>query len=370
MTDFKLGTEVVHHHGKQTEIQAAAHFLSELSDFNKLLSGKDKTVSQNLAHYSFNKLDAELHKPHNGTPAELDSHMHASGVYKIDGKMQLVFTDDLYNKNDKHRNSKEHTQHAYTIDEKTGKISAVFDFAHTKTGEKVLMRHKEHGVPQTSTLERTKSGDTTVLHGKNYTEYHTPDQRIIKTGKGEIAIHNPNGPTEAYVHNEKSGNFDYTAQNANGKFEVHGAPYKSVQVTQEGAITTNRTTGDFSTTTYPDGHRVERDGVEGKGNILRIKDAKGTEIRMEWGGDQNYPDALRFTTQASSQNAGSTFEMARVRAGYTCDDIYKSYDEPSNSYHYWRAHVDKAAGTVDYHLVSNKELDELRIPQTGRYQYE
>ena len=84
MTDFKLGTEVVHHHGKQTEPQAVANFLAELNDFNKLISGKDSTVSQNLAHYNFKKLDNELHKSHNGTPAELDSHLHASAVYKID----------------------------------------------------------------------------------------------------------------------------------------------------------------------------------------------------------------------------------------------------------------------------------------------
>jgi hypothetical protein len=367
MTDFRLGTEAVHHHGKQTEPQAVAHFLAELNEFDKLISGNDKNVSQNLAHYNFKKLDNELHKPHNGTPAELDSHLHASAVYKIDGKMQLVFTDDLYAKNDKHNQSKDHTHHAYTIDEKTGKISAVFDIAHTKTGEKVLMRHKESGEPQT-TLEKSKSGETTVLQAGGYKEYHTPDHRTIKTDLHQTSIHNPEGPTETYTFDSAHGRIDHNVQNGHGKFEVQGAGYKSVRVDDDGTITTSRTTKDFSTTTYPDGRRVERDGDNGSGNILRIKDAKGMETRMTWGSDQNHPDTITFSDPAQFTTNNRT-EMTRVSVGYSCDDMYKSYDEPSKTYQYWRINVNKGAGTVDYHPVSARELDQLRNP-ISTYEYD
>lgn len=367
MTDFKLGTEVVHHHGKQTEPQAVANFLAELNDFNKLISGKDSSVSQNMAHYNFKKLDNELHKSHNGTPAELDSHLHASAVYKIDGKMQLVFTDDLYNKNDKHDKSKDHTHHAYTVDEKTGKISAVFDIAHTKSGEKVLMRHKENGEPQT-TLGKTKSGETTVLQTKDYKEYHTPDHRTIKTDAHQTSIQNPNGPTETFSFDATHARIDHKVQIGHGKFEVQGAGYKSVKVGDDGTVTTSRTTGDFSTTTYPDGRRVERDGDNGAGNILRIKDAKGVETRMAWGADPNHPETITFSAAAQSTPNHKT-EMTRVSPGYACDDMYKSYDEPSATYHYWRVNVNKNAGTVDYHPVNAQELDQLR-KTISTYQYE
>ncbi len=365
MTDFKLGTEVVHHHGKQTEPQAVAHFQAELHNINKSICGNDADVRRNLAHVNFQKLDAELHKSHKGIPAELDAHMHASAVYKIDGKMQLVFTDDLY----KNNKTKDQTQHAYTIDEKTGKINAMFDVRQSENGGRVLVRYKLNGENQT-VLERTKSGETNVLRGNGYTEYQTPDGRIVKSSNDVYTVHNPKGSTENYTHDGFS-RYTHNVLNDNGKYESSGGPLSKVRVSADGTITTNRTTGDYSTTTYPDGRRVERDGTESSGNIVRIKDPKGSEVRLVWGENRDQPDTVRLTDTATFL-PNQSMELQRVTSGFKCDDLYQSYDAPSTSYHYYKVNVDKTNGTVKCHAVSDKDLEEQRIspPANYRYQYE
>lgn len=364
MTDFRLGTEVVRNHGKQTEPQAVAHFQAELHDFNKSISGNDAAVRGNLAHVNFKKLDAELHKSNNGVPAELDSHLHASAVYKIDGKMQLVFTDDLYDKNNK---SKDQTQHAYTIDEKTGKINAVFDIKQTENGGKVLVRNKENGENQTI-LDKSKAGDTNVLKGKDgYTEYQTPDGRIIKSSNDVFSVHNPKGPTESYSR-DGSGHYTHNVLNDKGKYEPSGGPLSEVKINDDGTITTKRTTGDFSTTTYPDGRRVERDGTEGGGNIVRIKEQKGAEVRMTWGENKDQPDSVRLTPGLIAPN--KSLELQRVTNGYNSDDLYKSYDASTSTTHYYQFKVDKTNGTVKCRVVNDKELEEQRINPYPNHAYE
>lgn len=342
MTDFKLGTEVVQHHGKQTQPQAIANFLSELNDFKKLISTDDGTTQKNLAQFNMKQLDKELHKGQNGIAPELNEHLHASAVYKIDGKMQLVFTDDLYNKNDKNA-----VQHAYTINEKTGKIDAVFDIAHSKTGEKVLIRHKEKGEAQTH-LAATKNGQTSVLQGDNYTEYQTPDHRVIKQTRDTTVVHNPNGPTETYVTDK--GQVIHNVRNEHGKFEQQGGAYKSVKVSEDGTITADRTTGDFSVTTYPDGHRVERNGTEGGGDIIRIKSTNGAEFRFTWGDDKSNPQSVMIQSKEKDQ-----FEATRA-PGFYGEDVYQSTGGL-----YWKIHVDKEFGTVNYKQITQRDLDRARM---------
>jgi hypothetical protein len=291
MQDLKPGTEVVHHHGKQTESQALSHFHDELKDLRQQMSGHDGSVTKNLSHYNFRKLDEALHKPHNGAPAELDKHLHASAVYEFKGKMQLVFTDDLYNSK-----AKDHTKHAYTINEKTGKIDAEFHIRETKTHEKVLVKHTEHNENQTP-LATVNSGDASAKKGSNYTEYQT----------------------------------------------------------------TTRTTGDYSKTTYPDGHRVERDGIEGGAstNIVRITEQNGKSARLTWDGNRDTPQTVTFT--GPEQNR---YELTKA-PGFTGNDMYQSSDGL-----YWKVNVDKKKGTIDYHQATAKEIDDKKIQPPSNYRYE
>jgi hypothetical protein len=353
MQDLKLGTEVVHHHGKQTETQALSHFHDELKDLRQQMSGNDAAVSKNLSHYNFRKLDETLHKPHNGAPAELDPHLHASAVYKIDGRMQLVFTDDLYN-----GKSKDHTKHAYTINEKTGKIDAEFDIRESKTHEKVLVRHKEHGENQTS-LTVGKSGDTTVLKGPHYTEYQTPDGRIIKTNGALPTIHNPGGPTENYTREPGTGNILHNVQNEKGALESRGGKLDNVSVSDDGTVTTTRTTGDFSTTTYPNGRRVERDGSESSGNIVRITEHNGKSARLTWDSNTDTPQAITFTSTDQKR-----CELTKA-PGFASDNMYQSSDGLC-----WKVNFDKQKGTIDYNQATAKEIDDNKIQPPSNYRYE
>jgi hypothetical protein len=353
MTEFKPGTEVVHHHGKQTEPQAVTHFHEELHDFRGKMTGDDATVSKNLAHFNFKKLDQELHHAHNGKPAELDAHLHASSVFKIDGKMQLVFTDDIYNKNHK---SKDQTQHAYTINESTGKIDAVFDVRHAKTGEKVLVRHKEGDQIQTP-LTVAKVDHTTVLrNGSDYTEYQTPDGRVIKRIGDLTTIHSGTGSTENYTREPGSGRILHNIQNDKGVLENRGGAYSKVTLGDDGTLTTSRTTGDFSTTTYPDGRRVDRNGTEGSGNIVRVTEPGGHVSQLTWGSNASNPESISFRKPGSVP-----YEMNKVNSTHS-DNIYQGPDGI-----WWTATIDRSKGTIDY---KQTPADVIAAERRQEYKYE
>ncbi|HEY9676929.1 MAG TPA: hypothetical protein V6C76_02920 [Drouetiella sp.] len=334
MTDFKLNQEVVHHHGKETAPQAIAQFQKELMGLHDKMTGDDATVSKSLAHYNFQKLDKEMHKSHNGAPAELDKNMHVSGVYKIDGKMQVVFTDDLYNKGDKQ------PHHAYTINEQTGKIDAVFDMKKTAKGANILERHKENGEPQTASLKTEKHGDTTVLTSADnkYTEYKTPDGRIIKVnGDKGPTIQNPkSGPTETYEQNP-NGRYDHKVQNDKGQMETRGGQYDRPTVGEDGTITTRRAGIDFTTRQFANGNRAEYiDENTGKGTMIRITEPNGKHAQMEWD-EYKTPKTVTFTGAELKQ----PYEMKRFSG-----DIYES---PEGNH--WKIDLDTTHGTINYEQV-------------------
>ena len=334
MTEFKPGTEVVHHHDKQTGPQAVTHFHNELHDLRGKMTGADATVSKNLTHVNFKKLDEELHHAHNGKPAELDAHLHASSVFKIGGKMQLVFTDDIYNKNNK---SKDQTQHAYTINESTGKIDAVFDIRHSKTGEKVLVPEGDH------------------------TEYKTPDGRIIKKNGDLTTIHSSNGSTENYKLEPSSGRIVHNIQNDKGVLESRGGAYSKVTVENDGTLTTTRTTGDFSSTTYPDGRIVDRDGTNGSGNIVRVRELSGNVSQLTWADNASTPQSINFR-----QPGKDPIEMNKVNS--LGDNVYQGPDGVR-----WTADLDKSKGRIDYRKIDYRQIPADDLIATARkqeYRYE
>jgi len=318
----QVSDAVPHHQNAQQEALALHKFQQELLAINGKCNGTDEQVKANFKDFDFKKLNQRLHKE-----TALQEHMHAVGVFKIDGHYDLVISDDRIK------------NQVGTVDPLTGKIDATFA-VENKGGHKQLDGHAK-GIKET-TNEGTRVFTDATGNSREYDTACGNKVKIIGVDNEHknIAIQHADGNCEAFIWNGKL--YEHKVPNEkSGGWTVDHMQYKNVEVKNDGTVTAYPTQGYESVSIRAGGGSIKMF----EGHPRRIEDQAGTR-QFTWSGD---------TLESVSLYRPNQPVISLTRSSW--DGNY--YDANSNAY---KVDCDKQTGTIAY---TNAHAQKITITSEG-----
>jgi len=333
--DLQIGTEILPHHKDANQEHAALiHFQQEYQSIIGKCSGADEQVKNNFKGFDLNNVNRKLHKE-----GALDDHLHALGVYKIDGKYDLVIYDDRVKGK------------AATVDAMSGKVDSTFN-----------LRSSDHHTwleGHSKAVHETNKGSGVYTDANGITrEYDTKGGSKVKVldvnaEHKNVTIQDNNGNCQAFVWNATKGAYDQKLSDIKSGGWNAGHTYQDVKVSDDGTVTAY-VQGGHDTIAFRavGGQLITRDG-----HVRSIEDAHGKRS-FEWNGDLLNQINIERTDKQPGMN------LTRSTDSFS-DDAHSFKDQYGRKY---RVTCDGKSGALT--LVDQQTHRVLKIATDGQETHE